>query len=138
MMSLVFAAAALMGQWGVPGAMWLAGISSVIWLGTFLIALPAAGLVLTVAFPVTRKLTRPARIICLLAGATAGLMLAPIASYGRGVVTWLQLFAFAAVGIVVAGAYVATGLRLARDRTVRKPTGRNILEEEAGAAAGLA
>ena len=113
--SLVWTAAlglAAAEQW--RGLLWLASMSVLFWLGAFMIALPSAGIVFSVFWPVIRRRTAAANCICVLSGATMGLILAPMASSdGRGA-SLLQLAIFAALGATIAGSYLVIVNRLGR------------------------
>src|SRR4051812_16551889 len=48
------------------------------WFGIGLIALPSAGLILSLLWPVTRRATIASGIVCVLAGMAAGLIVSPM------------------------------------------------------------
>ena len=102
----------------LAGATWLATMAILFWLGVFLVALPVAGIVLSLLFPVTRRRTVAGRWICVVAGATSGIILAPLASANFHGATPAQLGAFALTGAAVAGFYLLIGGRLGRDERV--------------------
>jgi hypothetical protein len=82
------------------------------WLGVFMIALPAAGFALSLLFPIVRRQTFVANCICLVAGATTGIILAPLGSAKLHGATLLQICTFAFTGAAVAGFYLIIGRRL--------------------------
>ncbi|MFA5970073.1 MAG: hypothetical protein WC816_12635 [Sphingomonas sp.] len=102
----------------LPGAAGLATLAALFWLGVFIVALPGAGIVLTLLFPITRRRTSTANSICLIAGATTGVILAPVASLKFHGASALQIGVFALAGIAIAGFYLIIGGRLSRDGRV--------------------
>ncbi|OYX66190.1 MAG: hypothetical protein B7Y88_04645 [Sphingomonadales bacterium 32-64-17] len=84
------------------------------WLGTFMIALPSAGNVFSVFWPVIRRKTVAANCICVLSGATMGLIIAPTASSGARGASLPQLAIFAAFGATVAVSYLVIVNRFGR------------------------
>lgn len=90
----------------LPGSAWLAEVACIFWLGFFMIDLPSAGFVLSLLFPITLRRTAIANSICLGAGATMGVILAPLASPKFHGATLLQILAFALIGAVIAGLYL--------------------------------
>ncbi|OWK31805.1 hypothetical protein SPMU_01240 [Sphingomonas mucosissima] len=96
------------------GLTWLVTMAVLLWLSVFMIALPSAGLVLSLLWPVTRRGSAAANGICMLAGAVMGMILAPLASPQMLGTTAIQLTVFAAVGAVVAASYVVIANRLSR------------------------
>ena len=114
--ALLWAATVLITAQGrLPGWGWLATVTILFWLVMFCLALPAAGLVLSLLFPILRRRTAAANGICLLAGATTGLILAPLASAKLHGGTIPQLCLFALIGATVSGLYLLLCGRLARD-----------------------
>ena len=89
-------------------------VTLIVWLGVALIAVPMAALVLSLLWPVTRHGTAGGRWVCVTAGITAGLLLAPVASKGWHGASPKQMLIFALTGAVVAGLYGALLVRFAR------------------------
>lgn len=97
------------------GLTWLVTLAAAFWLPMFTIALPSAGMILTLLWPVTRRGTVAANWICILAGATMGIILAPLASPKLLGTTMLQFTAFAVSGVAIAASYLLVANRLNRD-----------------------
>jgi len=111
--SLVWTAALAVAADGVvPGMTWLATMALLCWLGVFIVALPGAGMMLSLLWPVTRRGTPAAHIICLLAGFTLGVIVAPLASPDLHGATALQLAVFALTGAAVSACYLLIANRL--------------------------
>jgi hypothetical protein len=89
----------------------------VIWFGVFMIALPGAAIILSMLWPVTRRRTPASTVLCLLAGAAGGIILAPIASKGIGA-SAKQILFFALIGVVISLMYRIVAARLGRHDTV--------------------
>lgn len=115
---ILTAALAIAANNRLPGAAWWATLAAVFWLGVFIVALPGAGIVLTLLFPITRRRTLAANSICLIAGGTTGVILAPAASWKFHGASALQIGTFALIGIMVAGIYLIIGGRLSQDGRV--------------------
>ncbi|WEK47529.1 MAG: hypothetical protein P0Y56_04345 [Candidatus Andeanibacterium colombiense] len=106
----------------LPGLTWLVTMAVLFWLGAFLIALPSAGIVLSLLWPVTRRGTVAGNRICIVAGGATGLILAPLASPKMHGATLLQLAVFAVIGAGIAAAYVGMADRLGRGpRSIIEP-----------------
>ena len=99
----------------LPGLTWLVTLAVLFWLGVFIVALPSAGVILSLLWPVTRRGTVAANWICILAGAAMGIILAPLASPKLHGTTLLQLAAFAVAGAAIAASYLVIANRLSRD-----------------------
>jgi hypothetical protein len=99
----------------LPGLTWLVTMAALFWLAVFIIALPSAGIILSVLWPVTRRGTVAANWICILAGATMGIILAPMASPKLQGTTLLQLAIFAVTGAGISASYLIIANRLSRD-----------------------
>ena len=91
-------------------------VTLIVWLGVALMAVPAAALVLALLWPLTRRGTAGGRWVCVTAGITAGLLLAPLGSKGWHGASPTQMLIFALTGAVVAGLYGALLARFARRR----------------------
>lgn len=89
-------------------------VTLIVWLGVALLTVPAAALVLSLLWPVTRRGTAGGRWICVTAGITVGLLLAPLASPKWQGASPRQMLIFALTGAVVAGLYGALLARFAR------------------------
>ena len=72
------------------------------WLTVVIFTLPSAGLILTLLWPVTRRGTAAGNGIGILACATMGIILAPLANPKLLGATMLQLAVFAGAGAVIA------------------------------------
>jgi hypothetical protein len=106
----------------IPGLTWLVSMAVFSWLGVFIITLPSAGIVLSLLWPVTRRGTMAATWICILAGATIGIILAPLASPKLHGTTLLQLTIFMITGAAVAASYLVIANRLSRGaQPAKKP-----------------
>lgn len=103
-----------------PGLSWLAMLAVACWLGAFLLMLPSAAIVLSLLWPVTRRRTAAAGWICLIAGATTGIVVAPLASPKLHGATPLQLAASALLGAGVAALYRIVLNRLGRNAGLAK------------------
>lgn len=99
----------------LPGMLWLVTLSVLFWLSAFLVAFPGAGFVLSLLWPLTRRRTVAAKWICVIACATMGVILAPLANARLQGTTWLQLLVFALIGTAVAALYLLILDRLSRD-----------------------
>ena len=113
--ALVYTAAwapELVEQW--RGPVWLAAVVAYCWFGTFMIALPSAGIVFSVFWPVIRRGTVAANCICILAGVTMGVFLASLVSSATRGGALLQLAIFAAIGATIAVSYLVIVNRLGR------------------------
>lgn len=84
----------------------LATLAMIFWLGVFVVSLPSAGIVLTLLWPITRRRTQAAGWLCIIAGATLGIVLAPIASPEFRGTTGLQLSVFGLTGAAIAAIYL--------------------------------
>ena len=93
---------------------WLATMAIAIWVGVFMVALPGAAIILSVLWPVTRRRTGASTAICVIAGATGGTILAPLASNKMHGVSAGQTLLFASVGAAVALIYIVIAARLGR------------------------
>lgn len=109
------ALAVMMGVAGYPARL-LVEAFLLGWLAIGLLAVPAAAVVLSLLWPVTRRGTTAARWVCVTAGVTAGILLAPLSSKGMQGASPKQMLVFAAIGVVVAGVYCLTVARLGRPR----------------------
>lgn len=107
----------------VPGLSWLTIVILACWVGVFILALPAAGLFFSLLWPVTRRRTPAARMICMIAGVTIGVILAPMASPHHHGASLGQLAVFATTGVFIAIAYLTIGNRLSRDAATRVSRG---------------
>lgn len=105
----------LQGGSHVPGLPWLMIVLLACWFGVFILALPAAGLFFSLLWPVTRRRTPAAGVICVIAGVAIGAILAPMASTRHHDASLGQLAVFATTGMFIAIAYVVIGNRLSRD-----------------------
>ena len=113
--SLIWSAALVIAAHNrLPGMTWLAMFTLLCWFGVFVIALPGAGLTLSLLWPITRRGTAAARWLCIIAGATMGVVLAPLASPKLHGATVIQLCIFALTGAGVAAIYLAITNRLGR------------------------
>jgi len=97
-----------------PGPTWLAMLAVLCWLSTFAITLPSAAIVFSLLWPVTRRRKAAAAWLCLVAGATTGILLAPVASPKLHGASPLQLLTFALIGAGVAAIYCILLRRLGR------------------------
>lgn len=93
----------------------IAVLSSLVWAGTFLIAFPTSGLAFSLLWPVTRHRRAGVETLCIVAGATLGIVLAPIGSEDMASPSGIQLLTFALIGAATGGAYVS----LLRQRPAR-------------------
>lgn len=99
----------------LPGMAWLATMAVLCWLAVFIVALPGAGIVFSLLWPITRRRTAAAWWVCIIAGATMGIILAPLASPKLHSATWTQLCVFALAGAALAAFYLILANRLGRD-----------------------
>ena len=90
----------------LPGVGWLLAMTIAAWLGVFIIALPTAGILLSLLWPITRSGTIAARGLCVLAGVTAGILASPLASPKFAGATLSQMGIFALTGAVIAAIYL--------------------------------
>ncbi|PAX06372.1 hypothetical protein [Sphingomonas lenta] len=88
------------------------------WLVMATVSVPAAMTVLSLLWPVTRRGTSGGRWVCLAAGITTGMLLAPLGSEGWRGASPGQLLMFALSGLVASGTYCALLARFGR-----RPTG---------------
>lgn len=100
----------------------LATLAIAIWFGVFLYALPGAAIIFSLLWPVTRRRTKASNAICLMAGATIGIILAPTASSNMQDASVRQILLFAAIGAVVALIYLLMAAKLAGKLPVAMPT----------------
>lgn len=105
----------------MPGITWLVTLAALFWVAVFIVALPSAGLVFSMFWRVTRRKTVAANWICLLAGATTGIVMAPLASSKFQGTTLLQLLAFTLMGAGVAAIYLVILHRVERRTRVSVP-----------------
>ena len=94
------------------GPAWLAAMAIAMWIGVFVLALPSAAIIFSVLWPVTRRRTAASNAVCLIAGATGGIILAPLASSKMQGASIGQILLFAAIGATVALIYLAVAARL--------------------------
>jgi hypothetical protein len=105
----------LEGGGRLPGLSWLVVVTLACWFGVFIVALPAAGLVFSLLWPVTRRQTPAAGLICVIAGVAIGAVLAPLGSPRHHGASLMQLAVFSAIGALVAVAYLIIGNRFSKD-----------------------
>ena len=103
------------------GPAWLAGMAIATWIGVFVIALPAMAIMLSVLWPVTRKGNAASSAICLIGGATAGIVLAPLASARMHGASLKQILFFAATGAALAMIYLVIVRRIGREPSAAAP-----------------
>jgi hypothetical protein len=96
------------------GAAWLATMAIAIWIGVFIVALPGAAIILSLIWPVTRRRTAASDAVCVMAGATGGIILAPLASSRMQGASFRQILLFAAIGAALALIYLVVAARLGR------------------------
>lgn len=114
--ALIWTTALAVAAYGrMPGLAWVLTLAVACWLGVFIVALPGAGIALSLVFPITRRQTVAGNCICLLVGASMGIILAPLASPKLHGATPVQLGVFALTGAAVAGFYLILGRRLGRN-----------------------
>jgi hypothetical protein len=97
----------------MPGIAWLATLAAICWLGVFIIALPGAGVAFSLLWPITRRMTTAAKCICIGAGATIGIIFAPLSSPKFHGASIYQLCVFALTGAAIAVIYLAIIARFA-------------------------
>jgi hypothetical protein len=113
--AVVLAAALAIGTLDRPmGPTWLVTIAISTWIGVFMLALPGAAIILSLLWPVTRRRTPASDVVCLIAGATGGIVLAPLASSRMQGASLRQILLFAAIGTALALIYLVVAARLSR------------------------
>ena len=100
----------------------LAVIATAVWFSIFVLALPGEAIIFSVLWPVTRKRTATSNAICLVAGTTAGIILASGAGDGIPGSSPRQLLLFAGIGAVYALIYLTVAATLGRERPSAKST----------------
>jgi hypothetical protein len=103
------------------GPVWLATMAIAMWIGVFIVALPGAAIIFSVLWPVTRRRTAASKAVCLIAGTTGGIILAPLASTRMQGASVRQILLFAAIGAAVALIYLAVAARLGRRSSASIP-----------------
>jgi len=78
-----------------------------------MVALPGAGLLFSLLWPVTRRRSAATGPLCIVAGASLAVLLAPLASPKFHGATWLQLGVFACAGATIGASYFLLAKRLA-------------------------
>lgn len=105
----------------MPGIAWLATLAAICWLGVFIIALPGAGIVFSLLWPITRRMTTAAKCVCIGAGATSGIIFAPLSSPKLHGASIYQLCVFALTGAAIAVIYLVIIVRLAGSSNPASP-----------------
>jgi hypothetical protein len=111
---LSVAAMVLLAKGPLPGAGWLVGVTLACWFTIFILALPGVGITFTLLWPATRHGTAAGGWICVLAGATLGMVLAPLGAAGGNGATLTQIAALGGIGAVIGAVYVAFARRMAK------------------------
>lgn len=111
--------------WGsIPSLSWAVGVTVAIWIAIFLIALPGTAILFSLLWPVTRH-GRPASAwICVIAGATLGVVLAPFSNPGLAGASATQIVLLAVTGAALGALYVLFCKRLATSTLSRRGTPR--------------
>ena len=97
-----------------PGLSWFVTLAVLCWLTLFISTLPSAGLVFSLLWPVTRNRTAATGPLCIIAGASVGILLAPLASPKFHGATLTQLSMFAFIGATIGAIYFVFAKNLGR------------------------
>ena len=84
------------------------------WLTIFISALPSAGLIFSLLWPVTRGLTAATGPLCIVAGTSMGILLAPLSSPKFHGATWMQIGVFALIGATIGASYFLFAKKIGR------------------------
>jgi hypothetical protein len=123
LVAMVLTAAPAIGTIERPmGTTWLATMAIAIWIGVFMVALSGAAIILSVLWPVTRRRTAASDLVCLIAGAAGGIVLAPLASSRMQGASFRQILLFAATGTAIALVYLIVATSLGRKPWSARPT----------------
>jgi hypothetical protein len=103
------------------GTTWLGTMAIATWIGVFITALPGAAIILSILWPVTRRQTAASNAICLIGGATGGIILAPLASSRMQGASLSQILLFATIGAAFALIYLFSAATLGRRSSTTVP-----------------
>jgi hypothetical protein len=93
----------------------------VIWLSVLMIVLPLGAVVLSLLWPLTRRMTPAADAICALAGIATALLLTPALLPAGETMGWKMFALLTMLGFTAGGFYIVIARQLCRDRTVLGP-----------------
>lgn len=117
----------------IPSLTWAVGVTVAVWIAIFLIALPGTAILFSLLWPVTRHGTRASAWICVIAGATLGVVLAPFSNPGLAGASASQIGLLAVTGAMLGALYVLFAARLATATPSRRDTPRSFRHRLPGA-----
>lgn len=107
------AAIAVLARAPIPANLF-AAVTLACWFLVFFFALPSAAIVFSLLWPATRRGTAAGAWICILAGATLGIVLAPFGTKDPGGTTWVHIALLGLTGAMIGALYVGLSRRMAR------------------------
>jgi hypothetical protein len=112
-------AIAILARVPIPVSL-LASVTLACWFLVFFFSLPGAAILFSLLWPSTRRGTPAGAWICVIAGATLGVVLAPFGAKHPGGATLMQIALLGLTGAMIGALYVLFARRMARSSNPRR------------------
>lgn len=113
------AAIAILARAPIPADL-LVSVTLACWFLVFFFSLPGAAILFSLLWPSTRRGTIAGAWICVIAGATLGVVVAPFGTKNPGGVTLLQIVLLGLTGAMIGALYVLFARKMARGSNLRR------------------